>query len=53
MNPTCTQLTSQVPIVSIPVDTINTMNGHISKSHHLLVRVMNVISNSDSENTGK
>lgn len=51
VNPTCSQLTSQSAIVSIPVESVNTLQGHVSKSHHLLVRVINVISNSDSENT--
>lgn len=50
VNPT-TQLISQVPIVSIPIDTVTITNGHIFKSYHLILRVMNVISNSDSENT--
>lgn len=52
VNPTCTQLGSQAAIVSIPVDSMNNMNGQVTKSHHLLVRVTNVASNSDSENTG-
>jgi len=51
VNPSSTQLISQAPIVSIPVDSISTVNGHLSKSHHLLVRVMSVTSNSDSDNS--
>jgi len=39
--------------VSIPVESVNNAQGNVSKSHHLLVRVVNVISNSDSENTGE
>lgn len=39
--------------MSIPVESVNTVQGNVSKSHHLLVRVINVISNSDSENTGE
>lgn len=38
--------------MSIPVESVNTQ-GHVSKSHHLLLKVINVISNSDSENTGE
>ncbi|XP_050441495.1 polycomb protein suz12-B [Adelges cooleyi] len=47
---TC-NLTSHVSPVSIPVDSLATINGHVSKSHHLLLRIMNMASNSDSENT--
>lgn len=52
-NPTCTQITPQAPTVSIPIESLGFTNGHVSKSHHLLLRIMNITSNSDSENTGK
>lgn len=51
VNPTSTQITPQTSVVSIPIDFNNT-NGQLSKSHHLLIRVMNGVTNSDSENSG-